>query len=161
MKKTLALVLVLVMCLSLCACGGKSESEVRDNEGTTALENQSTSKENMLASAETVAATEMNNAYYENKVKAKQTYCDKPIRTKAYVYMVNDDHAVLACGETAGSQVCIAAYMPLDDLALLKSDSVIEVVGIVSDITDRDFTWGGLTVKYPHYIMDTAYLLNK
>ena len=165
MKRLSAIILSAIMALSVCACGGgakTAETTTATEEITVAeAELSQMSKEDLISSAETVESYLMNNDYFENKAKAKLNYCDKPIITKAYVYMVNDDHVVLGCGESAGAQVCIAAYMPLEDLVKIKASSVIKIVGIVSDIEERDFVWGGMTVKYPHYVMDTAFLIEE
>lgn len=155
MKKLILIVLSLAMLLSLCACGGGTDTPKNDDT-TPAM-----TKDEMLEQAEEVNASQLNNDCFDNLAKAKQTYSDKVIITKAYVYMVNEDHVVLGCSTSSGAQVCIAAYMPVDDLVQIESSSVITVVGLVSDIEDRDFDWGGMTVNYPHYIMDTAYLVTE
>lgn len=159
MKKLIMFVLSIAMLFSLCACGGGNDAPKTDNSTPTA--ETAMTKEEMLEQAEEVNASLLNNDCFDNLAKAKQTYCDKVIITKAYVYMVNEDHVVLGCSTSSGAQVCIAAYMPVDDLVQIESSSVITVVGLVSDIEDRDFDWGGMTVNYPHYIMDTAYLVTE
>ena len=167
-KKSVSLLVAVVLSLSLVACGSTGESETKP-QGEVQTEYSQTetevetklSKEEMIAQAEEVKASAMNNDCMSNVAKAKQTYCDKVIKTSAYVYTVNEDHVVLACSKESGAQVCIAVYLSNEDLVNVESSSVITVVGTISTIENRDFNWGGMTVNYPHYVMDTAYLIEE
>ena len=167
-KKYTSLVLAAIMSVSLVACGSNAQTESKP-KGEVQTESSQTetevetklSKEEMIAQAEEVKASAMNNDCMSNVAKAKQTYCDKVIKTSAYVYTVNEDHVVLACSKESGAQVCIAVYLSNEDLVNVESSSVITVVGTISTIENRDFTWGGMTVNYPHYVMDTAYLVEE
>lgn len=110
------------------------------------------SKEELLKSSETVDVYKLHNA------ADKKDYCKKPIRTQAYVFSVEKDHAVLGCSVGPNAQVYIAAYLPEEELKTVQPDTVIEIAGIASEVKSMDVTTEGITVSYPHYIMKTVYL---
>ena len=141
MKKTISLFLVLVLCLSLCACGS-AESQL--------------SKDDLISNAITTNVSILQAAVYQNKAKAKQDYCNKPIIVSGKAILVEDDHVVIC-----DSQVCLDAYLSIDDLVKIDTDSNITVVGIISDIQDLDISWGGTTFTFPHYIMESAFLVEE
>ena len=167
-KKCISLLMAVVLRLSLVACGSnmqtksepKGEIQTESSQTETEVETK-LSIEEMIAQAEEVKVSAMNNDCMNNVAKAKQTYCNKVIKTSAYVYTVNEDHVVLACSKESGAQVCIAAYLSNEDIVNVESSSVITVVGTISTIENRDFNWGGMTVNYPHYVMDIAYLVEE
>lgn len=110
------------------------------------------SKEELLESSETVDIYKLHNA------ADKKDYCKKPIRTQAYVSSVEKDHAVLGCSVGPNAQVYIAAYLPEEELKTVQPDTVIEIAGIASEVKSMDVTKEGITVSYPHYIMNSVYL---
>lgn len=147
MKKLIALLLAAVMSLSLVACGGGEGKQSEASEET------AMTMEELLEDAISTDMSTLENAAYENKVKAKQDYCDKPIIVSGTALKVEDDHVIICDG-----QVCLDAYLTVDDLAEIETGSEIKVVGIISDIQDMDMKWAEMTLNSPHYIMETAYL---
>ena len=143
MKRTIAFILAFVMCLSLCACGNSNDTS----------ESQ-LSKEELIANAITVDTYTLQNAFYENGVKAKQDYCNKPIIVSGTAIRVEDNYVIMC-----DSQVCVYVYLSVDDLVKIKTQTNISVVGIISDIQDREREWGGITFTEPSYIMEYAYLI--
>ncbi|MCI7451157.1 MAG: hypothetical protein MSD68_15985 [Blautia sp.] len=134
MKKGILLLCVFCMALVFTSCG------------------KPMSKEELLKSSETVDVYKLHNA------ADKKDYCKKPIRTQAYVFSVEKDHAVLGCSVGPNAQVYIAAYLPEEELKTVQPDTVIEIAGIASEVKSMDVTTEGITVSYPHYIMKTVYL---
>ena len=163
MKKTLSLILALVLCLSLCACGGGNDTpkttealtEAPTEAPTEATEAQ-LSKEELITNAITTDIFTLQSAVYQNKVKAKQDYCNKPIVVTGKAIKVEDDYVVMSEG-----QVSVYAFLSVDDLVKIKTQTNISVVGIISDIQDEDSNWGGMTFNFPTYIMDLAYLIEE
>lgn len=116
---------------------------------------ESLSAEELQIASTKVSPADMNNDYLSNSAKARQTYCGKPILLKAKVWIVEENHAIFEC---ASGSVYLDAYLPSESLAQLESEKWYSIVGIVSDIQDISTNWGGVTVTYPHYIMDTAFM---
>ena len=153
MKKVISLLLALVMCLSLCACGGDNDTPEATETPTEATEEQ-LSKEDLIANAITTDITTLQTAVYQNEVKAKQDYCGKPIIVSGKAIRVEDDHV-----EICDSQVSLDAYLSIDELVKISTQTNITVVGIISDIQDVESNWGGINYTFPHYIMEVAYLI--
>lgn len=165
MKKTITILLALVMVLSLAACGGGSQPTSTPAPAATAeptpeptpepTEEPKATKEDLLAEAEKADMVDLQNAVYDNKVKAKQDYCNTPIAVTGKAIKIEDNYVIIC-----DSQVCLDAYLSIDDLVKIETQNTITVVGIISDITELEMEWGGSNFKSPHYIMDYGYLVD-
>ena len=167
MKKRLsAIILSAVMGLLICACGGgakTAETTTTAAEETTTAEEMKTteeasdipSKEELMKDPVKTTILDLQNALYDNKVKAKQTYCNVPVLVTGKALMVEDDHVVIL-----DSQVGLDAFLSIDDLVKIETGKNISVIGIISDIQDIEMDWGGQKYTSPHYIMDIAYLVD-
>ena len=141
MKKIITLLLVVLLCFSLCACGKEKTS----------------TKEELISTATiTTDIMTLQSAVYNNKLKATEDYCNKPIIVSGEVLMVEDNYVVIC-----DSQVCLDAYLPTEDLVKISSNDTITVVGIINDIQDLEMNFGaGMPFNSPHYIMDVGYLVD-
>lgn len=152
MKKTLALLLALVMLLSLVACATKQAPQTTETPTT---EEQVMTKDELIEKAISVTILDLQNAVYDNKAKARMTYCDIPVAVTGRVLRIEDNYALIC-----DSQVMLEAYLPLTDLARIATSDRITVVGIITDIQDVEIQHGGMPFTSPHYIMETAYLVD-
>ena len=141
MKKIITLLLVVLLCFSLCACG----------------KGKTLTKEELISTATiTTDIMTLQSAVYNNKLKATEDYCNKPIIVSGEVLMVEDNYVVIC-----DSQVCLDAYLPTEDLVKISSNDTITVVGIINDIQDLEMNFGaGMPFNSPHYIMDVGYLVD-
>lgn len=137
MKKLFSLLLVFAMILSLGACGKKS-------------------KEEMIAQAENVTATEIDIASFENLAKAKQAYCNKIITVKGAIKSIEENYVVLG----TGGIYCIDVYLSTDEIVMLEVGQYISVVGETTDeIVETTSNLGEYTFDNFHYQMPKAYLV--
>ena len=141
MKKVFALLLAIVLCFSLCACGGQSEPEL--------------TKEELISTDLKTDIMTLQGEVYSNKVKAMQDYGNKPIIISGKVLTVETDHVVLC-----ESQVCLDAYLSVEDLMKVESGEIISVAGIIKEIKEVTLNWADMPFSSPHCIMDVAYLVD-
>lgn len=142
MKKIIALLLASLLCFSICACGG----------------DEKLTEEELLKTAVSTDIQTLQTAAYENKLKAKEDYCNKSIIISGTVLSVEEDYVVLH----DSSKVFLDAYLSVDDLTSISSGDRITVVGIISDIQDKEVSFGGFiepSFTSPHYIMNLGYLV--
>ncbi len=140
MKKVLALFITIILCFSLCACG----------------EDKKITKEELISTAISTDIMTLQNAVYENRLKAKEDYCNKPILVSGKAMLINEDHVTIC-----ESQICLDAYLPVEDLIKISSGDTITVVGIIRDIQDIEINLGGaMPFNTAHYIMDVGYLVD-
>lgn len=119
MKKMVALLLAAVMCLSLAACGSNEHTDVPQENETQA---QAT-KDELLAQAKEVDANDINNACYENLVKAKSDYCNQTLQLTGMIKTFGDNYVELT-GVNAAKYL-VDVYLPEEELLKLKSDKVL------------------------------------
>lgn len=142
MKKLLALLLAIVLCFSLVACGGEKTA----------------TKEEMLAVAESFSSTDIENESNGNIVSAKAKFCNKTLLLTGYVREIKEDHIELS--SDYGDSYMVDVYLSTEELATLKSDQLITVVGNTTDeIIEKTENSGGMSFSYSHYQMPIAYLV--
>ena len=141
MKKVIALLFAVVLCFSLCACGSQSEPEL--------------TKEELISTDLKTDIMTLQGEVYSNRVKAMQDYGNKPIIVTGKILLVEADHVVLC-----ESQVCLEAYLSVEDLMKVKSGEIISVAGIIKEIKDVTLNWAEMPFTSPHCIMDVAYLVD-
>lgn len=142
MKKFLALLLAVVLCFSLVACGG----------------GKTPTKEELLATAETVSSADIKNDSNQNIVMAKEKYCNKTLLLSGCVRNIKEDHIELS--DSYGSNYIIDVYLSTEEIATLKSNQAITVVGNTTDeIIEATENSGGMSFDYNHYQMPVAYLV--
>lgn len=95
----------------------------------------------------------LQNAVYNNPITAKEAYCDTPLIVTGTVIRIEEDHDILC-----DSQVCLDAYLSIEDLSVISSGDVISVVGIINEIQDKEEMVGGTDFAFKHYIMNKGYL---
>ena len=140
MKKIITLFLTVLLCFSLCACGGE----------------KTLTKEELISTAISTDIMTLQSAVYDNRLKAKEDYCNKPISISGNVMMVEEDHIVIC-----ESQVCLDAYLSTEDIIKISSGDTVTIVGIISDIQDMEIKLGGvMPFNSPHYIMEAGYLVD-
>ena len=140
MKKLLALLLSVVLCFTLVACGG----------------GKTPTKEELLATAEMVNSADIKKDSNQNIIMAKEKYCNKTLLLSGCVREIKEDHIELS--DSYGSNYMVDVYLPLEEMATLKSNQAITVVGSMSDeIIETSENSGGMSFDYNHY--QTTYYL--
>jgi len=163
MKRLLALMLAAVMALSLVACGGGSgvgdnnDNNTPSSGGEDSTTEPAMTREEMIEQATKVSIIDMHNDTMDNKLRAKEKYCNSPILVDGKVLEIEDDHIVLINGGSM-LETLIDVYLPTDDLIKLSSNQRVLVVGINSDLEERSDSWGNFPWNTTHYIMDNAYI---
>ena len=158
-KRLTAVVLSAVIALSVCACGGgaKPAETTKTVESTeTILEETALSKEELLNIAKKVDAIDINNDTFDNVVSAKQKYCNTVLMINGVVRSIAEDHI-----EFGGQYTdhLIDVYLPLDEIAELKTKQAINVVGETSDeVIKVSQNYSPYTADVYHYQMPHAYL---
>lgn len=131
------------------------ETEVLEETEATAAKD-SMSKEEMLAQAEEVNASVINNESFENFARAKQTYCNKILKLKGMVQSIAEDHIELGYNST----YVIDVYLPMDEILTLEVGQQIAVVGETTDeVINSSENIAEYAFEYVHYQMPTAYLV--
>ena len=154
MKKMVALLLAAVMCLSLAACGSNEHTDVPQENETQA---QAT-KDELLAQAKEVDANDINNACYENLVKAKSDYCNQTLQLTGMIKTFVDNYVELT-GVNAAKYL-VDVYLPEEELLKLKSGQSIVVVGQTTDeIKKETVNIAGMPWDTNHLQMPVAYLV--
>lgn len=162
MKKALALFLALIMCQSLVACGGNEAPKQTEASAAAAApaEVPAMTKEKMLAAAESVSMTDINNAALENIVRAKADYCGKTMLVKGTVMEIKEDHIQLTASSSS-MDIVLDVYLPLEEIVNLQRTQYVEVVGITTDeIEETTQTFSGYDFTSQHFKMPSAYFVN-
>lgn len=152
MKKMTSILLAAVMLLSFAACSGSSGGPAGTTAEPTAeptAENTEMSKLDILKSAELVDSYQMGKDLEANKVRAKQTYCDRPIMFCGKVSSIEAEYAVVSGVDPKDIRAFsgrFLVYLPVEELAILDKGYAV-IFGICSGIDENKF------------IMEKAYLL--
>lgn len=157
MKKTYVLIVAALM-LSLTGCG--SDTMTKEEVSKTATEEEEVSetatvgKKEMLEIAAECDFAAILSAYGDNKVNAKETFCNQVYRFTGYVEEIVDETSVkiipLNAPVGVGEAYAISVYanLPSEDLRELSTFEVVNMVGKISSL-------GPYTVH-----MDNAYYVD-
>lgn len=177
MKKLFALMLAAGLALSLVACGGGdgtgdtntpsdtpsggngdvTNTDTPSGGGEDSTTEPTMTKEEIIEQATKVSIIDIHNAMMDNKLRAKEQYCNTPILVDGKILEIEDDHIVLVNGGSM-LETLIDVYLPTDDLIKLSTNQRVLIAGINSDFEERSDSWGGSPWNTTHYIMDTAYI---
>ena len=154
MKKLLALILAAALALSLVACGGSGAGDTPEETVMT--------KEEMLNEAE-----EKTFADFPAGNKAFAQNCIGDIyKITGWVLNVESDYVRLATstsdgsGANALSAIYLHVYLPINELAELKINDEITIVGEVTGTSEEESTIVyGITNNVVCLIMENAYLV--
>lgn len=167
-KKIFVLLLASVMTVSVAACGentsANDNNKTINSESTESLETEDNSddevtKESLVASVDKVYRVyDLQRAIFENKAKAKQTYCNIPIALSGEVLTVEEDHVVMIDGLTGAIEMKLDAYLESEELLQISAKDKICVIGIIEDIQEDTSTSSGYSFTVPLCVMEKAYI---
>ena len=154
MKKLLALMLAAALALSLVACGGGGAGDTQQEAVMT--------KEEMLENAE-----EKTFADFPADNKAFAESCIGDIyKITGWVLSVESDYVRLATSNSDGSGasdlsvIYLHVYLPVDDLAGLKINDKLTIVGEVTGTSEEDISIVfGITDNKVCLELETAYII--
>ena len=148
MKKAITTLLAAALLLSLVACGGgngntntptgggnDTPTTTTPSEPTTTPEPTPLSKDEMLAIAEEISSLgDLTSELNGNKAKAA-SYVGKTIKIKATIWQIDTEYIAMS---TNTNILVLRVYLPLDELANLKTMTNITIVGEVTESYDEN-----------------------
>lgn len=153
MKRTIAILLALILLLSLAACGGDSPSEEAE---TLLSEETELSMDELLAKAQPLSILELNEEIRDNKARALSTYKDGVYTIWGIVSDINTDSVEIKAGYDYKR---VRVFLPIEELIEIDTNSVIQVVGTITDIQEETRQLSSYTFDYNIVILENAHFV--